>query len=354
MYIRNEVYRRDINSILNNEAIQWEKFSGKTFLITGATGLLGSLISYTLLEASKSFDLRLKVIALVRNKDKADYLFGDYSSEKITIIESEIESIPLIENKIDYIIHTASITASIAFVMNPVEVINANVLGTSMLLKIAKENNVEKFVYLSTMEVYGLTDTDELINEKHSLLVNSQEVRNSYPLSKILCENMCLAYNKEYSVNSCVLRLTQTFGPGVTYEDGRVFAEFARDVIENQDIILKTKGGTRRNYLYTADAISAILLVLLSSESSGEVYNVANPDTYCSIVDMAQLVCREIAKDKITVKYSFEDINNYGYTPEFKLNLDVSKIEQLGWHPNNDLRTSYESLVSWFQYLKNR
>ena len=238
--------------------------------------------------------------------------------------------------------------------MNPVEVINANVLGTSTLLKLAEKNNVEKFVYLSTMEVYGLTDSDKLINENHSLVVNPQEVRNSYPLSKILCENMCVSYNKEYGVNSCVLRLTQTFGPGVTYEDGRVFAEFARDVIENHNIVLKTKGGTKRNYLYTADAISAILLVLLSSVSSGEVYNVANPDTYCSIAEMAQLVCHEIANDKINVEYSFEDINNYGYTPEFRLNLDVSKIKQLGWRPSTDLRTGYERLVNWFEYLKNR
>ena len=133
------------------------------------------------------------------------------------------------------------------------------------------------------------------------------KVRTSYPESKRMCESLCTAYASQYSVPVKVLRLTQTFGPGVRYDDGRVFAEFARCAIERRNIVLHTDGATRRSYLYTADAVSAILTVLLKG-IAGEAYNAANEATFCSIREMAQLVCSECAGGKIGVEIQLEEI----------------------------------------------
>ena len=159
--------------------------------------------------------------------------------------------------------------------------------------------------------------------------------------------NLCTCYAKKYNFNINVLRLTQTFGSGVSYEDSRVFAEFARCAIENKDIILHTKGDTKRSYLYTSDAVNAILLVMLKGKEY-EIYNVANEKTYCSILEMAELVAEK--NDKINVKCVIdENIEKFGYAPTLCMNLSTEKIEKLGWKAQNNLSDMYDKLIG---YLK--
>ncbi len=173
--------------------------------------------------------------------------------------------------------------------------------------------------------------------------------RSCYPESKRLCEVLCASWQKEYGVPVRVLRLTQTFGPGVRYDDGRVFAEFARCVIEGRDIVLKTEGLTCRSYLYTADAVSAILTVLLRG-SDGEAYNAANEETYCSIREMADLAARECAEGKIKVRIEADkDPSVFGYAPTLHMNLDTSKLRALGWHPSCGLAESYRRMIKSMQ-----
>ena len=146
-------------------------------------------------------------------------------------------------------------------------------------------------------------------------------------------------------MNAKIARLTQTFGPGVSYSDERVFAQFARCAIEGKDIILHTEGKTKRSYLYTADAVRAILTILLAGEN-GQAYNVANEDTYCSISEMANLVTNRCAGGLIEVKYELDDISRYGYAPTLCMNLDTSKVRKLGWVAKYDLATMYDNMIN--------
>ena len=150
--------------------------------------------------------------------------------------------------------------------------------------------------------------------------------------------------HEEYGVPSKVVRLTQVFGPGVEYSDSRVFAEFARCVIEERDIILKTKGETKRNYLYTKDAAEAIFAVLLKGKN-GEAYNAANEEIYCSIYDMAHLVATRCAQGKIKVTIDETDVSQCGYMPILKMNLDTNKLKKLGRLPGTDLEQMYFKMI---------
>ena len=149
---------------------------------------------------------------------------------------------------------------------------------------------------------------------------------------------------KEYDIPVNVVRLTQTFGRGVDYNDGRVFAEFARCVIEKRDIVLHTKGETRRNYLYTQDAVNAILTVLIKGKN-GEAYNAANEDTYCSIYDMAQMFAKRCAHGEIKVRIEIEDESKYGFAPVLKMNLDATKLKSLGWEAAVGLEDMFHILI---------
>jgi len=316
---------------------------GKTILITGATGLIGCNIIKYLIDLNKILNEPINIIGMVRNIEKANKLYKSNSNLKF-IVGNIIDKV-LINEPIDYIIHAASQTSSKAFINEPVETINTSLIGTTNMLELAKEKLIKSMVYLSTMEVYGYPNTDEKILETNSINnLNTMAVRSSYPESKRMCESLCAAYCKEYGIPVKVLRLTQTFGPGISYNDERVFAEFARCVIENKDIILHTKGETKRSYLYTLDAVTAILEVLVKGEN-GQAYNAANEETYCSIYEMAHMVADKCANGKIQVKVEIEDENKFGFAPTLKMNLDTSKLQRLGWKPNVGVEDMFHKLI---------
>ena len=340
--MNNDIYMNDIKNVILNKSIKYDKFSNTNILVTGATGLIGSTLINTLVTANREYNLNCNIYALVRNVDKAKNMFG--MDTNINYIVGDIRNKIDINCDIDYIIHAASDTSSQNFINNSTEVIDIIFNGTKNILETAKNNNAKRVIFLSTMEVYGTPDNDKKITEEHSTNLQTSDVRSCYTISKRMSENLCFCYAKMYDFNVDVLRLTQTFGPGVRYDDKRVFAEFARCAIEGKDIVLHTKGETKRSYLYTADAISAILTVL-SSDVSNEIYNVANEDTYCSIYDMAKMVAEKCSKDQIKVLVELEDINKYGFAKTLHMNLDTKKIQQLGWIPTTNLEGMYKKLI---------
>ena len=309
-----------------------EEFINKKIYITGATGLIGSNLVNELLKVNG-----IDIILQVRNEEKAKKLFG----KRVKYEVCDLLDTPKYEGDVDYIVHCANPTSSQFFVNNPVETINLAVNGTIRILEFAKKKKVDGFVFLSTMEVYVYPERGHKVKENEGGSFDSSVVRNCYPLSKQTCESLCAAYASEYGVPTRVLRLTQTFGPGVDYNDGRVFAEFARCAIEKKDIILMTKGETEREYLYTLDAVSAILTVLLNGKD-GEVYTAANEDTFCSIYEMAKMVA-DMSGINVIIKE--QNIEKLGYANTLHMDLDTSKLKALGWKPDFGLKEMYINLL---------
>lgn len=309
---------------------------GSKVLITGATGLIGKAIVFELLK------MGCHVVAVVRNKEKATMIFNN----NVEIIVCDIKDFPIDNLGVDYVIHTAANTSSFSFVNEPVSVIKDNIIGTNRVLEFAKINNCKGFVYLSTMEIYGHPDSEERIDECHGSNLDTMDVRSSYPESKRVCECLCTSFYHEYRVPAKVIRLTQTFGKGTDYNDKRVFAEFARCAIENRDIVLHTDGSTKRSYLYLEDAVKAILFVLIYGKP-GEAYNAANEETFCSILEMAELVAQRCMKNQISVIIE-EDKNNkqYGYAPKLMMNLSSEKLRNLGWAPTVGLKEMFDLLIN--------
>jgi len=324
-------------------------FEGKKILITGAGGLIGSALVKSLV--SHKGDKPVKVIALVRNSKKARRTFSGLPQENLEYLECDVCELKAENLWVDYVVHAASRTASKDFVENPAEVLISSLKGTERVLEFARVNRVKGLVYLSSMEVYGTPSTDGKVTENSPTDVNTMKARSSYPEGKRACECLCAAYASEYGVPAKVVRLTQTFGEGVNYNDGRLFAELARCVIEGRDIVLKTKGETKRNYIYTGDAVNAILTVLLHG-TAGEAYNAANEETYCSVYDMAYMVAEKFGNGKTKVVIREEDISKFGYAPTLKMNLSAEKLKALGWSAEVGLAQSFERMIEYMK--KNR
>lgn len=347
MWIENKIFAEDLKQINNTECVDWEKLRNKNILITGGTGLIGYTVAAGLLFANIQRKLDLRVSLLVRNIKKAEAMYSAQLTEglPVTFIEGSIENIPKFEGKIDYIIHGASPTASKYFVDYPVETIKTAMLGTMNLLEIAKNNNVDGFVYMSSMEVYGAPHTDDKLYENMGTTLDTQAVRSCYPEAKRLAENMCASYASEYGVPAMSIRLSQTFGAGVDVDnDTRVFAEFARCAMKKENIVLQTAGTSKRCYLYTADAATAILTVMTKGEA-GQVYNAANPETYCNIVEMAELVAKEIGEGVTKVEIPDGEKHDHKFSPTHNLNLSVDKIKELGWESTYGIMDMYKRMI---------
>lgn len=327
---------------MKKQRMDCSMFAGNIVIVTGATGLIGRGIIRTLLKWNKENpDHLIGIAVVVRDQEKAERYFG---TAGIQYIVGDIRTVDFGEISADYIIHGASETSSKAFVDKPVEVIETAVEGTRHMLEYAMKIRAKGFIYLSSMEIYGYPKTDEKITEKCSAALDTMKVRSCYPESKRMCENMCVSYMAQYGLPVAVLRLAQTFGEGVEDTDPRVFAEFARCVMENRDIVLKTKGESKRSYLYLQDAVEAIFWVI-SRSAYGEAYNVTNEDTYCSIAEMAQLVAEKIANGRIGVRIEQEEAEKLGYAPTLHMNLDSSKLRKLGWYPKAGLEQMYRSMI---------
>lgn len=321
--------QRDIEKISHAEFIPWDALQGKTFFVTGATGLIGYNFVCALLHANRTRKLHLNVIALVRDLARAKARFHDQLDEleALQFVVGNVEHLSFLPENIDYIVHGASCTASKDFVDRPVETIETAVTGTKNLLELAKTKKVLGFVYLSSMEVYGHPCKGKKLTEDQIGMLVPQDVRNSYPISKLLCENMCSAYSSEYGVHAMVIRLAQTYGPGQSNSDQRAIAEFLRCVDEKRDIVLKTKGETERSYLYTADAVTAILTVLTKG-TSGAIYNAADEESYCSISQLAESLA---SAGGVHVRYEIQEQQNTGFLSTVYFDLDTTQLRCLGW-----------------------
>jgi len=333
----NEILLEDLEDIAKRGEEHCASFRGKVFLITGATGLIGSLLVRSLYKINEKYDLGLQVVALVRNKEKARAMFGDLDVKVVTSGEE-------VSGAVNYVIHCAAPTQSQFFIEKPVETMDAIILGTKEMLDLAKEKQVEKFLYISSMEAYGTIEKEQLVKEDDAGRVALNKTRSSYPLAKRTAELYTYCYSDEYDVNVSIVRLAMCFGAGLGKDDHRVHKSFCEDALNGRDIVVKSSGETIVNFVYSADAVIALLMLLVKGKNK-ETYNVAGDNNGLTIYNMAKYVAElggvEVRKELPQGVSAF--------APENKMKLDVSKIRGIGWQPKYDLVKALERLMDYLR-----
>lgn len=344
-----DVLEEDFDKITKRD-ISWDALRNSSFVITGATGLIGSLIVKYLLYANRTMNFGANIYAVVRNVEKADKIFAEEKTDALTYVVADLTKEKVnCEGDCDYIVHAAAVTASKVMVSDPVGTICTSIDGTEKMLQLAVEKKAKAFIYISSMEIYGQPTVGGKTAEKDLGYVDIENVRSCYPEGKRMCECLCTAYASQYGLNVKSARLAQTFGPGILPTENRVFAQFARSAMNGQNIVLHTMGTSEGNYVYTRDAVKAIIM-LLTEGSAGQSYNIANEKSHMTIRQMAELVVNEIADNKIQVVIDVpKDNSSLGYAPGVKMWLDASKIRALGWQPEVDLAESYRRMIKWME-----
>ena len=320
-------------------------FINKTFLITGAKGIIGKALIKWLLYYNKIYNSNIRIIASTRNRNDIPDYIEEIDNIEFCEFNNEVEYVKSIN--IDFIIHMASSTSNKYFKSNPVEATRVIIEPSIKLLDLAKEKNAS-FIYLSSEEVYGQTDTEEEIDENYIGKIDSLNSRSCYPLGKKLIELLCVSYASEYNIDTKILRPSVINGLTTRYDEERVDNEILRCIIENRNLVLKSKGETKKCMIYTLDVISALLFIIIKGEK-GNAYNVSNPSTFMSIYDRARLLFDMYNKNcKIEISESDNSVIA-GFLPKRELKQNVSKLKSLGWDPKTELDEIYRIDIERFE-----
>lgn len=344
----NKIIQEDLATICSYKAVDWDRFNNKTVLVTGANGMLPSYLVYTLLYLTEIKGYKIKVIALVRNIDKATAKFKHYlNSGFLTLLVQDVASPIDIEGNLDYIIHAASQASPKYYGIDPVGTINANVQGTINVLALAREKHSKSVLYVSSGEVYGKKDDGIPNTENEYGLIDPLSVRSCYGQSKRMGETLCVCWNYQFNTHAKIVRPFHCFGPGMLLNDGRVFADFIGNILRNEDIVIHSDGSAVRAFCYITDATIQFFKVLLDGHDS-EAYNVGNSNNAISIKELAETLTTLYPEKKLKVVVDIDE--NDLRTSKMKSPLSVSipdthKIEVLGIHPKVSIKDGFNRTI---------
>ena len=313
-------------------AFPWSHLEGCNVLITGATGLIGTCLLEVFMSRP---DINFDIYAAGRNENRARERFSRFwLNPHFHFIHYDV-MLPLnSDQEFHYIIHAASNASPASFVSTPVETMKSNLLGVMNLLDYGKEHSLRRLLYVSSGEVYGEGD-GRVFSEDYSGYVDCTSPRSCYPSSKRASETLCVSYGSEYGVDTVIARPCHTYGPWFTESDNRVYAQFIRNVISGEDIVMKSDGSQFRSWCYVVDCVSALLYILFYGQR-GNAYNIADKSSTISIRELALMIA-EITNKRVIIE-SPNLVESSGFNVVKQSVFSTKKIEGLGWSINGAMR----------------
>ena len=346
---RHRIVEEDLQRITANE-LPWERLFGKTVLITGANGFVPAYMLETLLYLNDISSAGIRVIAMVRNREKAMRRLAQLQGRPdLALHVQDVRETYSGPRSVDFVIHAASQASPKFFGVDPVGTFEANVIGTQHMLRLAQEAGSEGVLFFSSGEVYGQpADTSVKVGERDYGYLDPLEVRSCYSEGKRAGETLCACWHAQFGVPAKIVRLSHTYGPGMELNDGRVFADFVANIVEGRDIVLKSDGSARRPFCYLADATVAYFRVLLLG-GGGEAYNVGS-GMQCSVLELAETLCRLFPEQGCkVVRQAREAGDRYMPSPVQGFELDLSKIRELGWEATTGIEEGFRRTVESYR-----
>lgn len=336
-----ESFIDDVRNVASLNTLPWDKLRGKNILITGATGLIGSCVVDVLMNRK---EIDYHVYASGRNEKRVEERFKSYkNSPFFHFIKYDV--VDTLKSDIDFhfIIAGASGASPQLYSTDPVGVMKANFNGVDNLLSYGVRHSLEKFIYISSGEVYG-EGNGEIFTEDYSGYVNCATVRACYPSSKRAAETLCVSYSHQYGIDVCIARPCHVYGPNFTETDKRVYAQFIRNVLNNENIVLKSTGSQYRSWCYVVDCVSALLFILLKGEN-GAAYNIADENSNVTIKTLAEMVAQIGNKD---VVFDVPDsAEKAGFSVVTKAVFSVKKLQDLGWNVSGCMKEKLAKVIAW-------
>lgn len=310
-------------------------YKGKRVLVTGADGFCGSYLVASLV------DLEAEVFAFCRQNSNQQLKRIDHLKEKVQVIWGDVSDASDVlywvkQTKPDIIFHLAAVAYVPYSFTNPAEVFRVNANGTLNLLESIREQSVERFVYISSSEVYG-TALTEMIEEQHPLNPTSP-----YAASKCAADRLCYSYWITYKLPIVIVRPFNYFGPNMVYD---VIPRFIKQAYDGKPLTIYGEGSQSRDFTCVYDIVQGLLMAGLNPDVVGEVINLGTGETH-SVLDIAKLV-KHCIRDILEKDVSFEF--SKARLAEVKcLICDSAKAEKLlGWKSSTSLEQCIQDCIVW-------
>lgn len=348
MLLEHTLYQRDIMSTAEID-IDWDILHNASVLITGATGLINSALVDVLMCRNTVFHDNIHILGVGRTEAKFWNRFAEYKGRpELEFIQGDINKGIQCKHPVDYIINGASNTHPVAYASEPVDTILTNIIGTNNILDFAVKENVRRVVQMSSVEVYGENNGDtEAFPEDYCGYINCNTLRAGYPESKRTSEALCQAYIAKYDLDIVIARPCRIYGPTMSFEDSKASAQFIKNVLAGEDIVLKSKGQQCFSYCYMMDVVSA-MLYLLCMGRNGEAYNISDRNSIITLYDFAKLAAEQNGKKVVFDLPS--DLELTGSSKVMKSILDPLKLEKLGWRAKTGIK---DGLYKTINILRN-
>lgn len=346
--IQNPLYTEDLRKVAALD-LPWEQLRGRSVLISGATGMIGSFLVDLLMHLNTQ-GLGCHVYALGRNEAKAAARFRTcWNDPQFHFVGCDInQGLPRSLPRMDYILHAASNTHPVAYATDPIGTVTTNIIGTYNLLEFASEHRSSRVVFVSTVEVYGENrgDTDAF-TEEYCGYIDCNTLRAGYPESKRAGEALCQAYIRQKELDVVIPRLSRVYGATMLMSDTKALSQFIKKGVAGEDIVLKSEGTQFFSYSYVADAVSGILYCLFCGKT-GEAYNVADTASDIALRDLAAIIANYAGKQ---VVFELPDaVEQAGYSKATKAVLCSKKLQSLGWRAQYTIENG---LPRTMEILKN-
>ena len=326
----------------------WDALAGKTLLISGASGMIGSFLIDALMLRNEALPAasRIRIIGLARNERTARERFAVWKEySELSFFSHDIQNpLPDIPEKVDYILHAASTTHPRDYAAHPIDTIMTNLLGTKNLLEFAASQANSRFLLLSSVEIYGENRGDtERFHEAYCGYLDCNTLRAGYPEGKRVSEALCQAYIEEKGVDAVILRLPRCYGPTMRMSDTKSISQFIKNSASGTDIVLKSEGKQLYSYAHVCDAVQGLLWVLLCG-NKGEAYNLGDSASDITLRDLAGL-CATCAGTRVI--YSLpEQAEQKGYSTASKALMDGNKLKAMGWQPQYGIADGIPETIS--------
>jgi dTDP-glucose 4,6-dehydratase/UDP-glucuronate decarboxylase len=347
----NNIIQQDINEIINK--IDNSRFSGKTILLTGAGGFLGTYFVhyFTILNDKKLLNEPCK-LCLVENfiRGVPDWFDSIRGREDVQIIEGDINK-QLDLPKSDFVIHAATIASPTYYRLYPIETMDANVIGLRNLLDFVKENPCESFLFFSTSEIYGDPDPENIpTKETYRGNVSCTGPRACYDESKRYGETLCVNFHQQYNIPIKVARPFNNYGPGLRLEDKRVIPDFFSNILNSNKIEILSDGHVTRTFCYISDAIAGYLQILLS-EHNGEAFNIGTENPEITMLDLAKTISRIVkGNDEFEYEHKVSADRNYLTDNPQKRCPDLTKSRtMLEYNPQVTLEDGLTRIYNYYK-----
>lgn len=348
-FLKNNIILEDMDQIYASRE-NWKELKNKKIYVTGAAGMIASYCVMFFIYLNEIHDFHIHIYAGCRSIEKTKKRFGIYlEKDYFHVLQKDVIAPLDIDVKLDYILHAASFASPQFYGKMPVETMLPNVIGMYHLLEYAKEQKVDGFLFFSSGSVYGSIHNVESITESNTGTMDFLALGNMYGESKRCGEALGVSYFREYDVPVKSARIQHTYGPTLDiYGDKRVFSEFVNNIVNNQNIVLKSDGKAKRSFCYISDTVSALMRILLDGEN-GETYNIGNDQGYLSIGELADLLVNLFPEKKLQVIYEKREDAGYSSSPEQRtIPVSVDKLKALGWNAKCSVQQGFYRTIQYF------